>query len=65
MGPASYAVLYRVGHKYTNLRVIFARMKNITITLDPETAALGSQCKAAEKNMSVSRLVGEIAAANR
>ncbi len=34
-------------------------MKNITITLDPETAAW-VRVKAAEQNSSVSRLVGEI-----
>ena len=34
-------------------------MKNITITLEPETAAW-VRVHAAEKNMSVSRLVGEI-----
>jgi hypothetical protein len=34
-------------------------MKNITITLDPETAAW-IRVQAAEKNKSVSRLVGEI-----
>jgi ribosomal protein S3 len=34
-------------------------MKNITITLDPETAAW-IRIQAAEQNKSVSRLVGEI-----
>jgi hypothetical protein len=34
-------------------------MKNVTITLDPETAAW-VRVQAAEKQMSVSRLVGEI-----
>jgi hypothetical protein len=34
-------------------------MKNITITLDPETAAW-IRVQAAGKNMSVSRLVGEL-----
>jgi hypothetical protein len=34
-------------------------VKNITITLDPETAAW-VRVHAAEKNMSVSRLVGEV-----
>ncbi len=36
-----------------------AAMKNITITLDPETAAW-VRVHAAEKGMSVSRLVGEL-----
>jgi hypothetical protein len=34
-------------------------MKNITITLDPETAKW-VRVKAAEQNMSVSRFVGEV-----
>lgn len=34
-------------------------MKNVTITLDEETAAWARMC-AAERNVSVSRLVGEL-----
>ena len=48
-----------MGHKYTYLVLLFGAMKNITITLDPETAAW-VRVHAAEQNKSVSRLVGEI-----
>jgi hypothetical protein len=47
-----------MGHNYTVPVLLFGAMKNITITLDEETAAwLRSQ--AAEQNKSVSRFVGE------
>ena len=47
-----------MGHKYTVPVLLSTRMKNITITLDAETAAW-VRTQAAEQNKSVSRLVGE------
>lgn len=44
--------------KYTEI-VYFAHMKNVTITLDEETARL-ARVRAAERDMSVSRYVGEL-----
>jgi plasmid stability protein len=44
--------------KYTK-SVYFVGMKNLTITLDEETARL-ARVRAAERDMSVSRYVGEL-----
>ena len=44
--------------KYTK-SVYFGAMKNLTITLDEETARL-ARVRAAERDMSVSRYVGEL-----
>lgn len=43
----------------TKARTRRARMKNITITLDADTAA-GARVQAAERDMSLSRFVGEL-----
>ena len=43
----------------TKVRKPRGRMKNITITLDDETAAW-ARVQAAERNMSLSRFVGEV-----
>ena len=43
----------------TKVRTLRARMKNITITLDKDTAAR-ARVQAAERNMSVSRYIGEV-----
>src|SRR5688572_18000342 len=48
-----------VGVINTRARCNICPMKNITITLDPETARW-VRVKAAEQNMSVSRFVGEL-----
>ena len=48
-----------MGHKYTIPVLLFGAMKNITITVDPETADW-VRVKAAEQNKSVSRFVGEL-----
>jgi plasmid stability protein len=44
--------------KYTE-SVYFRRMKNLTITLDEETARL-ARVRAAKRDMSVSRYIGEV-----
>ncbi len=44
--------------KYTK-SVYFPAMKNLTISLDEETARL-ARVRAAERNMSVSRYIGEL-----